>query len=64
MGNHENIPGECVSGFIPLKHKGLHYDLTITRHLTFRSLLTECDIFVERGLKVPSKAMEYRVTTH
>lgn len=26
--------------------------------------LTECDIFVESGLKVTSKAMEHRVTIH
>lgn len=28
------------------------------------SKLTECDIFVQCGFKVASKAMEHRVTTH
>lgn len=69
MGNQENIPGECVSGFIPAtQHTAEHeYKAQVSAHkepgLT-RRWRTECDIFVQRGLKVARKAMEHWVTTH
>lgn len=65
MGNQENIPGECVSGFIPvtdaMKVK-IYVDFQKSEKSSWRRL-TEGDIFVQRGLEVPSKTMKHRVTS-
>jgi len=70
MGNQENIPGECVSGFIPatnthgaLKQRFKLKHLHNITSLSF-SRLTESNIFVQRGLKVTSKAVQHRVRSH
>lgn len=40
MGNQENIPGECVSGFIPATHTHTHvrqHDCKAQKHITLKT---------------------------
>lgn len=48
MGNQENIPGECVAGFIPVTDaRKVNIDVDFQKGTTpsWRGL-TKCDIFV------------------